>query len=77
MAGSSRRHLEARARHEHAAETHARSAAFWAEQGDEARAQLHRDAADHERNGAALEQRWADLIEQDEPISDGKRHPGL
>jgi hypothetical protein len=56
-------HLEAAAHHERAAATHLRSAAFWEEQGDELRVQLHRDAAEHERQGAALERRWAALIE--------------
>ena len=34
---------------------------FWEERQDAARASLHRDGADHERAGAALERRWAEL----------------
>jgi len=62
IAGSVRRHEEAAARHERAAATHDGAAAFWEERGDRARADLHRDAAAHERAGAALERRWAELI---------------
>jgi hypothetical protein len=62
MPESSRRHEEAAARHEQAAKTHERSAGFWEQHGDDDRVDLHRDAAAHERAGAALERRWADLI---------------
>jgi hypothetical protein len=59
------------ARHEKAAANHERSAAFWEGQGDVTRADLQRDLARHEREGAALERRWAKLIESAEP--DGRR----
>src|SRR5687768_53990 len=66
MVGSVKRHRDAAARHEAAAATHEHSAQFWVAQGDDARAALHRDAAVHEREGAALERRWAELIESEE-----------
>jgi hypothetical protein len=62
MAGSLRHHEDAAARHDKAAVTHDRAAAFWQQEGNRALADLHRDAAVHERAGAALERRWADLI---------------
>jgi hypothetical protein len=62
MPGSSARHETAAARHEKTAVTHDRSAAFWEEQGDAARVDLHRDAAALERASAALERRWAQII---------------
>jgi hypothetical protein len=65
MAASAQRHRNAAARHEAAAATHEHAAQFWAAHGDDARAGLHRDAAVHEREGAALEGRWAELIESD------------
>jgi hypothetical protein len=62
IAEPSHRHEQAAARHERAAVTHDRAAAFWRQHGDRVRADLHTEAAAHERAGAALEQRWADLI---------------
>lgn len=35
---------------------------FWERQGNEARVQLHRDAAAYAREGAELERRWAELV---------------
>jgi hypothetical protein len=66
VSGSPARHLHAAERHESAAATHDRVAHFWEIRGNDGRARLHRDAAVHERAGAALERRWADLIEADE-----------
>jgi hypothetical protein len=66
-AGDVHRHEQAAARHEHAALTHDRAAAFWEEQGNRARTDLHRDAAEHERAGAALERRWAEVVASEEP----------
>ena len=76
MAGSSRRHEEAAVRHEHAAKTHEQAAAFWEEHRDDARAELHRDAAAHEHAGAALERRWADLIASDVEVDERARDDG-
>jgi hypothetical protein len=50
MANSFRRH-EAAARHEQAAVTHDDAGAFWETHGDREGADLHRDAAAHERAG--------------------------
>jgi hypothetical protein len=63
VAASPERHHHAAARHESAAATHDRSARFWDKEGDIARADLHRAAAAHEREGGALQRRWAELIE--------------
>jgi hypothetical protein len=63
---SAEQHLAAAARHDEAAENHERAAGFWHDRGDEARAQLHRDAVSYERQGAALERRWAKLVDGDE-----------
>jgi hypothetical protein len=56
------RHLEAAGRHDAAAEAHDRFAKLWHERGDVDRASLQRALADHERRGADLERRWAELI---------------
>jgi hypothetical protein len=71
MPESAERHLRAKLAHEAAAREHERSAAFWEAQGDPERAALQRDLADHERQGAALERRWAALIERDRRFSGG------
>ena len=55
-------HLKAADRHELAAQSHDRSAAYWAENGDLERAALQRELADYERSGAELERRWAALV---------------
>ena len=65
MGHSADGHLDAASRHEGAAVTHERSAKFWDEQGDAERAALQRELADYARRGAALERRWAALIEGD------------
>jgi hypothetical protein len=56
------RHLQAASRHDAAAESHDRLAKAWHERGDRERASLQRALADHERQGASLERRWAALI---------------
>lgn len=58
-------HRAAAVRHDQAAETHARLATFWHEQGDEERALLQSELADYERAGATLERRWAEIVERD------------
>jgi hypothetical protein len=61
----SERHLQAASRHDAAAESHERLAALWHERGDSERASLQRALADHERQGATLERRWAALISEE------------
>ena len=46
-----------------AAENHERAATFWNDHGDLERAALQREMAEHERGGAALERRWAELLD--------------
>lgn len=58
-------HLDAAAAHERAAESHARAARYWDDEGDAERAELQRDMAGYERKGAELERRWAALIVRD------------
>jgi hypothetical protein len=60
-------HRAAAARHEQAADTHDRAAHFWAGQGDPGRAELQREMADYERQGAVLERRWGKLVEPAPP----------
>ena len=60
------RHLQAARRHDAAAETHERLAKVWDEYGDGERASLQRALAEHERQGATLERRWAALIADEE-----------
>jgi hypothetical protein len=60
------RHLQAASRHDAAAETHERLAKVWHEYGDGERASLQRALAEHERQGARLERRWAALIADQE-----------
>ena len=62
MAGSPGSHRDAAIRHEEAAAKHDDAARFWGERGRRARADLHRDAAMHEREGASLERRWENAI---------------
>ena len=71
MADSVRRHREAADRHEQTAARHDDAAVFWVARHDAARADLHRDAAAHERGGAALERRWAALIAAETPDAQG------
>jgi hypothetical protein len=73
MPGSSARHEKAAASHEKTAVTHDRSAAFWEEQGDAARVDLHRDAAALERANSALERRWAQIVASERRGTGGPR----
>lgn len=56
-------HRDAVARHELAAENHERAARFWDDRGDQVRAKLQRDLAEHERHGGQLERQWAELMD--------------
>src|SRR5690349_5974684 len=71
MPESVQRHRDAARRHEAAAGQHDRSAAFWVTEGHAKRAQLQEDLAANERRSAALERRWADIIEEDEAAAIG------
>jgi hypothetical protein len=46
-----------------AAANHDRAAKFWDERGDLERAGIQREIADFERHGAALERRWARIVD--------------
>lgn len=48
-----------------AAENHERAARYWEGRHDTARAELQREMAKYERQGAELELRWADLVDPD------------
>jgi len=56
-------HRQAAVRHEQAAKNHDRSAVFWQDLGKPQQAGIQRELADHERHGAQLERRWAELID--------------
>jgi hypothetical protein len=70
MEDSPQRHLEAADRHEEAARLHERTAAFWAQSGDDERAALQRELAEHECRGAELEGRRAALVESRSAAAD-------
>jgi hypothetical protein len=56
-------HRDAAGRHEEAAQSHDRASRFWNDREDQARADLQRELAEHERRGAELELRWAELVD--------------
>ena len=60
-------HRDAANRHDLAAENHQRAARFWEGRGDRERAQLQHEMAEYERGGAALERRWAELVDSTTP----------
>jgi hypothetical protein len=62
--------LEVADRHERTAISHERSADFWAARGDDERAALQRELAEHDRRGAQLVRRWAALVDGQAGTSD-------
>jgi hypothetical protein len=62
-------HRKAAERHAMAADSHERAAKFWADRGDLDRAGLQREIAELERHGAALERRWAKIVDSDGSVA--------
>ena len=75
MNDRSQRHRDAEGIHDKAADTHERAATYWDELGDEERAELERDLAEHERAGAGLERRWGELRRRRDAEREGQSPP--
>ena len=61
MAKATDSHDRAAARHERAAVTHDSAAKYWDQHDEPERAELQRELAVHERQGADLERKWGRL----------------